>query len=116
MAAVAYTMADTAYERGYEDAVRDMEEREQRRKQLRAERQNRRRRRYIAFLKQKALGVLVLALSVAAPMLLDGDATICVLTVPMGLTLIFSKEYWLYDDYARELEERKRDKCRLENY
>ena len=50
MAAVVYTMADTAYERGYEDAIRDMEERELRRKQLRAERQNRRRRHKIAFI------------------------------------------------------------------
>ena len=107
MAAVVYTMADTAYERGYEDAVRDMEERELRRKQLRAERQNRRRRRRVAFIKQRALGVLTLALSIAAPMLMDGDATICVITVPMGLALIFSKEYMLNDDYARELAERK---------
>lgn len=107
MAAVVYTMADAAYEQGYEDALRDMEERELRRKQLRIERQNRRRRRKIAFLKQKMLGALTLALSIATPMLLDGDATICVITVPMGLALIFSKEYMLSDNYARELAERK---------
>ena len=42
--------------------------------------------------KQKLLGVVAIAASIASPLLLDGDATISVIMLPLGLYLLFTKE------------------------
>ena len=42
--------------------------------------------------KQKLLGLLAIAVSIASPLLLDGDATISVIMLPLGLYLLFTKE------------------------
>ena len=42
--------------------------------------------------KQKLLGILAIAASIASPLLLDGDATISVITLPLGLYLLFTKK------------------------
>ena len=42
--------------------------------------------------KQKLLGLLAIGVSIATPILLDGDATISVITLPLGLYLLFTKE------------------------
>lgn len=85
-----------AYNQGYRDGLRKQRTRyEERRK------------RRIYFAKQKALGVLMLALSAIIPVVLDGDATACLITVPMGLALLFSKEMLLYNSYYMEVQERK---------
>ena len=42
--------------------------------------------------KQKSLGLLAIGVSIATPILLDGDATISVITLPLGLYLLFTKE------------------------
>ena len=46
--------------------------------------------------KQKLLGILAIATSIASPLLLDGDATISVITLPLGLYLLFTKEKVIY--------------------
>ena len=46
--------------------------------------------------KQKLMGVGMLLFSLIAPFILDGDATISVLTLPMSLMLILSKEKVIY--------------------
>ena len=43
-------------------------------------------------LKQKLLGLLAIAVSIASPLLLDGDATISLFMLPLGLYLLFTKE------------------------
>lgn len=68
------------------------------------------RRRRLYFLKQKVIGVFMLVLTIFAVKLLDGDATIALLTVPLGLTLIFSKEKWWMDNYYFENEANERRK------
>ena len=85
-----------AYESGYRAGARA-----QRRKYTE------RRKQRLYFAKQKALGVLMLALSAIIPVVLDGDATACLITVPMGLALLFSKEMLLYNSYYMEVQERK---------
>ena len=85
-----------AYESGYRAGARA-----QRRKY--AERRKQR----LYFAKQRVLGILMLALSVIIPVALDGDATACLVTVPMGLALLFSKEMLLYNSYYEEVQERK---------
>ena len=42
--------------------------------------------------KQKLLGVVAIGVSIASPILLDGDATISVIMLPLGLYLLFTKE------------------------
>lgn len=44
------------------------------------------------YLKQKALGLAAVGISVASPLLLDGDATISVLMFPLGIFLMVTKE------------------------
>ena len=42
--------------------------------------------------KQKFIGMLAIGISIASPLLLDGDATISVIMLPLGLYLLFTKE------------------------
>ena len=44
------------------------------------------------YAKQKSLGLLEIGVSIATPILLDGDATISVITLPLGLYLLFTKK------------------------
>lgn len=42
--------------------------------------------------KQKLLGILAIGISIASPLLLDGDATISILMLPLGIYAIVTKE------------------------
>ena len=42
--------------------------------------------------KQKLLGVAAIGVSIASPLLLDGDATISVIMLPLGIYMIFTKK------------------------
>ena len=44
------------------------------------------------YAKQKLLGVLAIGVSIASPLLLDGDATISIIMLPLGIYMIFTKE------------------------
>ena len=46
--------------------------------------------------KQKFIGLLGIGISIASPLLLDGDATISVIMLPLGLCLLFTKEKVVY--------------------
>lgn len=63
--------------------------------------------RFKYFLKQKAMGLLMLVISVVAVWPLEGDCTHMILTVPIGLILLLSKEMLIEDDYYYEVQERK---------
>lgn len=69
-------------------AVAEYMERLRRDKQR--ERRRQQRRQY--FLKQRLTGISILVLTVLAVILTGGDATIAIITVPLGLYLIFTKE------------------------
>lgn len=77
------------------EAVADFMERYKRRKQREYRRQQRR----WYFIKQRLFGIALLIFTVLATMLLDGDATIGFVTVPMGLCLIFSKEMLIVNNF-----------------
>ena len=79
-----------SYDEGYRACKLDYRQRAKERKQLKI--QEKRRRLY--FLKQKVIGVFFLVFTIFAIKLLDGDATIALLTVPLSLMMIFSKEKW----------------------
>lgn len=42
--------------------------------------------------KQKLLGVIAIGVSIASPLLLDGDATISLIMLPLGIYMLFTKE------------------------
>lgn len=57
------------------------------------------------FLKQKLMGIAMVILSVIASItLLEGDLTILMVTIPLGLMLTLSKEMWIADEYYYEVE------------
>ena len=42
--------------------------------------------------KQKLIGLFAIGVSIASPLLLDGDATISVIMLPLGIYMLFTKE------------------------
>ena len=82
MAAEALIVED-AYQRGYADAIADKA-----------------RRWY--FIKQKAYGFVMLAVTVLAVWATEGDITIAVITVPLGLMCLFGKKMLIVDNYYFE--------------
>lgn len=90
------------YINGYADALEDMRRWQQARRLRERDRQASR----WYFLKQRALGAAMLAFTVLAVWVLEGDATIALITVPLGLALIFSRRKLVVNDYYFETEER----------
>ena len=46
--------------------------------------------------KQTFIGLLAIGISIASPLLLDGDATISVIMLPLGIYMLFTKEKVIY--------------------
>lgn len=86
-------------------AVADYMERQQWDKR-REHRRQQRRRYYFYFLKQRLIGIALLVLTMLAVKLLDGDATIALITVPLGLYLIFTGEMVIVDRFYWDTKER----------
>lgn len=91
------------YRKGYEYA--QMRRRQQEREKCRRQRERERRKNY--FIQQRIYGIALLILTIAVCAFMR-DATIAVITVPLGLTLVASKKMWLINDYYREMEQRGR--------
>lgn len=98
-----YKEYEDSYINGYADALEDMRRWQQARRQRERERQARR----WYFLKQRALGAAMLIFTVLAVWILEGDATIALITVPLGVMLIFSRQKLVVNDYYFETEERE---------
>lgn len=81
-------------------------EHEKRRKQ--AIKEKREKKKY--FLTQKLYGVAILIFTAVAVKILNGDATIALLTVPLGVTLLMSKEMLIINEYYWKCED---NKCNL---
>ena len=60
----------------------------------------------LVFHKQKAYGLAMLAVTVLAVWATEGDITIAVITVPLGLMCLFSKKMMIVDNYYFATEER----------
>lgn len=86
-----------AYMAGYMAAL--TEERGKRR----MARQKRERKKYFAM--QKVTGVVVLVFTAVAVKVLDGDATIAFLTIPLGLSMLLSREMLIVNSYYCNCEE-----------
>lgn len=71
------------------------------------QRERRRQQRRQYFLKQRLTGIFLLVFTILAVTLTGGDATIAIITVPLGLYLVFTKEKVIESDFYRETKERK---------
>ena len=47
---------------------------------------------FISKAKQKLLGIIVIGISIIIPFIMDGDATVSLFMLPMGLYALFTKE------------------------
>lgn len=79
---------------------------ESRRRWERRERRRQQRRWY--FIKQRLSGIFLIVLTMILIKLLDGDATIALITVPLGLYLAFTKEMCIVNEFYRQTKERDR--------
>lgn len=82
---------DRAYMIGYTDAIN------QERNRRREARERRERKKYYAT--QKIVGVAMLIYTAVAIRILEGDATIAFVTVPLGLSMLLSKEMLIINKY-----------------
>ena len=66
---------------------------ENRQKAIRsAERKARKREETIYYIKQKLSGLIMAAIGIITPILLDGDCTFSLIALPVGIWLLFTKE------------------------
>ena len=103
-------IVEVAYQRGYADAIADMRKKKEQRRQRGQAKKNplgqpKKPRRWY-FIKQKAYGLAMLAVTVLAAWATEGDITIAVITVPLGLMCLFSKKMLIVDNYYFATEER----------
>ncbi|MFR6372198.1 hypothetical protein [Phascolarctobacterium succinatutens] len=73
-------------------------------KEQRRQREQAKKARRWYFIKQKAYGLAMLAVTVLAVWATEGDITIAVITVPLGLMCLFSKKMLIVDNYYFEAE------------
>lgn len=69
------------------------------------QRERRRQQRRQYFLKQRLTGIFLLVFTILAVMVTGGDATIAIITVPLGLYLVFTKKMVIESDFYRETAE-----------
>ena len=46
--------------------------------------------------KQKLLGIIAIGISIISPFIMDGDATVSIIMLPLGLYVLFTKENIIY--------------------
>ena len=79
------------------DQAREILREEARQKRLaRQKREEEKKERFFYFLKQKMMGIAMIFISILIPILLDGDATASLITLPLGLFILFTKEEAIY--------------------
>ena len=79
------------------DEAREILREEARQKRLaRQKKEEEKRERFFYFLKQKMMGVALIIISILIPIISDGDATAILITLPLGLFLLFTKEEAIY--------------------
>lgn len=75
------------------DQARQIIAEENRQKAIRqAKRKSRKKAIVIYYMKQKLSGLAMAAIGIIAPILVDGDATVSLIAVPLGIFLIFTKD------------------------
>ena len=57
-----------------------------------SQRKIRQRTQHIYYMKQRLSGIVMATIGIIAPLLLNGDATVSLLTLPLGIFLLLTKE------------------------
>lgn len=70
-------------------------------------RERRRQQRRWYFIKQRLNGIFLIVLTMILIKLLDGDATIALITVPLGLYLAFTKKMCIVNEFYWQTKERR---------
>lgn len=68
--------------------------------------------RYYYYRKQRRYGIALLVLAALSAFIPDGGIVVAVLIALLGLSLIFTKDMVITDDYFYEMEAKKFDKWR----
>ena len=66
------------------------------REEARQKREEEKKERFFYFLKQKMMGIALIIISILIPIVNNGDATASLITLPLGLFLLFTKEEVIY--------------------
>lgn len=61
------------------------------------------------FRRQKLLGLALTILGILSAIMLEGDITVAMLTVPLGLYVLFTKKPVMYDDDYEDLDSGRKD-------
>lgn len=100
---------DTAYMAGYRAAREDAAEEDKQKAKIRGLKREIKCQRRICTIKQKVIGLALIALGCIIPVILDGDATVSMLLIPMGLYITFTRQLILYDSTVEKLRKLKRE-------
>ena len=73
-----------------------LREKAKQKKLARQKREEEKKERFFYFLKQKMVGITLIIISILIPIVNDGDATASLITLPLGLFLLFTKEEAIY--------------------
>lgn len=83
---------NTGHDAGYAEAIEQILEMQQHRKELKEKRDAERKAKRTYYIKQKLLGLVAVVISILIPVVMDGDITASLLIFPMGVWLMFTKE------------------------
>lgn len=100
---------DTAYMAGYRAAREDAAEEDKQKAKIRGLKRAIKCQRRLCTIKQKVIGLALIALGCIIPVILDGDATVSMLLIPMGLYITFTRQLILYDSTVEKLRKLKRE-------
>ena len=79
-----------------EDAREILQEEAKQKRLARQKREEEKKERFFYFLKQKMMGVAMIIISILIPIVNDGDATISLIMLPLGIYVLFTKEKVIY--------------------
>ena len=74
-----------------EDAREILREEARQKRLARQKRETKRKAKIMYYLKQKLIGIALIILSILIPIINDGDVTVSLITLPLGLLLLFTK-------------------------
>lgn len=95
----AANMSQYHYDIGFQDGYMACKKEFAEKAKIKREQRMEKREKALYFLKQKLLGISVLIFTAVSVWVLEGDVTIGILTIPLGIALLFSKKPIMYDDY-----------------
>lgn len=99
---------DTAYMAGYREARKDAAEDKQRAK-IRKLKQDIKHQYKLCIIKQKVIGVMLIAAGGIMAYILDGDATASAFIIPIGAYMALTKELIIDDSSVEKLRKLKRE-------